>query len=485
MRQRTLTWSLFIRVAPTVFVTLVVIGAFAFQSATREINHIYDAQLINDANVLWDVLQKPLQKQNLVEPRRFKQLDFATGEQLNLNEEVYDYAEARMFRVWKNDVVAVYSATAFGTKQPVSSRGLSDVTYDDEPWRVYTFQIPDEHTVVEVGEKMELRIELVSNILLNLVIPLLVLIPLIGVLMWFGMERGLRTIHGLIEQIRSRSSDDLSFIPTDELPRDLAPLGHSVNQLLSKLDRSLTAERRFSDHAAHQLRTPHAALKLLLQMLLQTDHEEERKVIIAGLVKSNEKAMRLIEQLLQAGRVTHQRIELSRINLYDISASVLAEFGHTIRKKQQIVTLDGMEDAWVDTDESLLRLLIENLVENALKYTPEEGSVHVSLYEGGGKDLRWSICDTGPGIPPEQREAVFQRFYRVGSPQEDGSGLGLAIVADIAARLDIKISLNASAGSVGLRVDIVMDKSKAHSTITGNRVQKSQLRSEALDQSAR
>jgi signal transduction histidine kinase len=274
----------------------------------------------------------------------------------------------------------------------------------------------------------------------------------------------LRTIYGLINQIRSRSSDDLSFIPTDGLPRDLTPLGRSVNQLMSKLDRSLTAERRFADHAAHQLRTPHAGLKLLLQMLQQSDNEDERKAIVASLVQSNEKAMRLIEQLLQAGRVSYQQVQYSRFNLYDMAASVLAELGPVIRQKRLDITLDGMEDAWVDTDEPLLRLLIENLIENATKYTPEEGDIHVSLHEASETEWLLTICDTGPGIPSEQREAVFQRFYRVGSPQEEGTGLGLAIVADIATRLSVKVSLDVPANGRGLRIDLFIGKAAAVSS---------------------
>ncbi|MGK9086247.1 sensor histidine kinase N-terminal domain-containing protein [Brucella intermedia] len=461
MKQPTLTWSLFVRVAPTILVALVFIGLLAFQSALREINHIYDAQLINDANVLWSLLQRPLQKKNFSEPRQFKDFDFAMEDQLALNEDVDDYADAHMFRVWKDGGIAVYSTTAFRPEQPLSRSGLADVVYDDELWRVYTLRIPGERFVVEVGEKIELRNTLASNILLNLVIPLLVLIPLIGVLMWFGIRRGLRTIHWLINQIRSRSPDDLSYIPTDGLPRDLTPLGRSVNQLMSKLDRSLTAERRFADHAAHQLRTPHAGLKLLLQMLQHSDNEGERKAIIASLVQSNEKALRLIEQLLQAGRVSHQHVQYSRFNLYDLAASVMAELGPAVRQKRLDITLDGVEDALVETDEPLLHLLVENLIENAIKYTPEEGEIHVSLHHANDVEWLLTICDTGPGIPQEQREAVFQRFYRVGSPQPEGSGLGLAIVADIAARLSVRVSLDVPANGRGLRVDLLIEKAAA------------------------
>ncbi|OJY01376.1 MAG: two-component sensor histidine kinase [Rhizobiales bacterium 63-22] len=461
MRKPTLTWSLFIRVAPTILVTVLAIGWLAFRSATQEIHYVYDARMIDDANTLWNLLQKPLLKYDFVPPRRFRDLDLTMGNQLSLNDYADDYADAEMFRVWKNGAVAIYSSTAFNLQQPLSRPGFSTLTYDGERWRVYTLHISGQPIVIEVGEKIALRETLVSTILLNLVLPLLILIPLIGVLMWFGIRRGLRTIYGLVDQIRSRSPDDLSFIPADELPRDLAPLAASVNQLLGKLERSLTAERRFADHAAHQLRTPYAGLKLLLQMLQQTDDEAERKEIVADLVRSNDRALRLIEQLLRSGRVSHQEIQSKRLNLYDMAASVLAELGLRVREKRLDVTLEGTEKAFVKTDGPLLRLLIENLVENAIKYTPGGGKIRVSVRESGETDWQLTVCDTGPGIPAGQREAVFQRFYRAsGSPQTEGAGLGLAIVADIAQRLSAEVSLGVPDWGRGLRVDVVLARAR-------------------------
>lgn len=458
MNRQTLTWKLFVRIAPTILVTLAVIGGFAFQSATREINNIYDAQLINDANVLWTLMQKPLEKDGLREPKHFKDLDFTMGNQTAINDDVDDYADAHMFRVWKEGAVRVSSSNAFPGTLRIEQGGLSTVTYDSEEWRVYALLIPDSTIAIEVGEKIQLRDTLVANILLNLFFPLLVLVPIISILLWFGIHDGLSTIRGIVNQIRRRSPDDLSVIPIDTLPQDLVPLGRSINQLLRKLDRSLLAERRFADNAAHQLRTPHAGIKLLLQMLQNADSDAERHMITSNLVQSNEKAMRLIEQLLRAGRVSHQPIELKSVALYQVTASVIAELGHIITQKHQEVTLDGAEDARIDADEPLLRLLIGNLMENAIKYTPDRGNIAISIREEG-HDWLLSICDNGPGIAPIHREAVFQRFYRVGTPEVEGAGLGLSIVADIAERLSGDVSLGTPQSGQGLRVDVTFTQS--------------------------
>ncbi|MFT4184705.1 MAG: HAMP domain-containing sensor histidine kinase [Rhizobium sp.] len=453
MNNSTLTRKLFLRIAPVVVVTIVVIGAFAFNSATREIDNIYDAQLINDANIIWGLLRRPLEREPDRAPRQIDDIDFNMDNQLAFNEDADDYADAHMFRAWDNGKIRFYSSTAFLDDVPQQKVGFTTLTYRGEEWRLYSLPIPDTTIVMEVGEKIALRETLVSNIVLNLFFPLLVLVPVIGFLIWLGINSGLRTIHGLVRQIRTRSPDDLSAIPVEALPRDLLPLGRSINQLLGKLGHSLTLERRFSDLAAHQLRTPQASVKLLLQMLGNSDSEQERQAIIADLVASNNRATHLIEQLLKLARVSHHPLNPTPVPLYHMVASVLAEFGNIITSRKLDVMLEGDEAAQVETDESLLRLMISNLMDNAIKYTPLAGRIEVSVTPEGDF-WRVSISDSGPGIPLNEREAVFQRFYRLDTLHTEGSGLGLAIVADTADRLAATIKLSTPAWGTGLRVDL-------------------------------
>lgn len=453
MNNSTLTRKLFLRIAPVVVVTIVVIGAFAFSSATREIDNIYDAQLINDANIIWGLLRRPLEREPDRAPRQIDDIDFNMDNQLAFNEDADDYADAHMFRAWDDGNIRFYSSTAFLSDVPQQRVGFTTLTYRGEEWRVYSLPIPNSTIVMEVGEKIALRETLVSNIVLNLFFPLLVLVPVIGFLIWLGINSGLRTIHGLVRQIRTRSPDDLSAIPVEALPRDLLPLGRSINQLLAKLGHSLTLERRFSDLAAHQLRTPQASVKLLLQMLNNSDSEQERQAIIADLVASNNRATHLIEQLLKLARVSHHPLNPTPVPLYHMVASVLAEFGNIITSRKLDVMLEGDEAAQIETDESLLRLMISNLMDNAIKYTPAAGRIEVAVIPEG-EFWRISISDSGPGIPLDEREAVFQRFYRLDTLHTEGSGLGLAIVADTADRLAATIELSTPAWGTGLRVDL-------------------------------
>lgn len=459
MNRTTLTRKLFCRITPTILISIAAIGALAFHSATREIDNMYDAQLINDANVLWKLLQDEFEerKSELDTPKRVDDIDFTMDNQLAFNNDADDYADAHMFRAWQAKKLVMYSSTAFTPDVPAQTKGFTNLSYKGEEWRVYALPIPNASVLIEVGEKMQLRKTLVANILLNLFYPLMILIPVIALLAWFGINNGLGTIRELVQQIRSRSPDDLSAIPMGMLPQDLTPLGKSINQLLEKLDHSLTSERRFSDHAAHQLRTPQARFKLLLQMLAKADSEAERQAIISDLAASNDMATQLIEQLLRAARVSHQPLKMESVPLYHVAASIIAELGTLADQKQLEIVLSGDENALVQADESLLRLMIGNLVENAIKYTPPAGHIAVAIAPA---DAMWKLLirDTGPGIPEEKREAVFQRFYRIGTPHLEGAGLGLAIVADIVGRLHGGIALKTPESGAGLLVEVVLPK---------------------------
>ncbi|MBA8902628.1 HAMP domain-containing sensor histidine kinase [Phyllobacterium sp. P30BS-XVII] len=458
MSRPTLTRKLFFRITPTILITMAIIGGFAFNSATREINNVYDAQLINDANVLWMLLHNQFDEEpGDAPPKQIADIDFNMGNQLALNEDADDYADAHMFRAWKENKIVLFSGSTFPAEIPLQRAGFTNVHYDSEQWRIYSLPIPETQIVIEVAEKIAMRQTLVSNILLNLIFPLLILIPLIALLIWFGINSGLSTIRMLVQQIRSRSPDDLSAIPVDTLPRDLSPLGRSINQLLEDLDDSLKAERRFADHAAHQLRTPQAALKLLLQMLSQADSEKERQAILADLVISNEKATYLIEQLLRAARVGHQPMQLQPVALYSTVASIVAEMGNLITAKRLDMSLDGDEKALVRADDPLLRLMVSNLIENAVKYTPAGGRIRVGVTLANNF-WQLSISDSGPGIAEHHREAVFQRFYRIDTPQIEGTGLGLTIVADIIKRLSGTIALKSPASGKGLLVEVLLPK---------------------------
>jgi len=451
----TLSQRLFLRILPTLIITIVLVGLFAYRSADREIENIYDAELINDANTLWVLLHRPLAKNNDRPVIQIPDLDFNMDDQLSLNEDADDYADAHAFRAWKGGHIVMVSSNSFPESVPEFKRGFSNYKLNGEAWRVYALPVPDSGVTIEVAEKMALRDGLVANIILNLSFPLMILVPAIAALVWFVINNGLSHIQGLVRQIRSRTPDDLSPIPTVDLPRDLIPLVGSLNQFMEKLRISLTLERRFADLAAHQLRTPQAGIKLLLQLIERSDSEDERQALMKDLTASNDRAMHLIEQMLNLARVSHQPLSLDQTNLFDLVAKVLADFGRVFNDRHLQVALSGDEEAVVATDSTLLRMMIDNIIDNAIKYSPDGGMIEVAIVR---HDAGWSVSvnDSGPGIPVEHRDMVFQQFYRLPTTEREGTGLGLAIAAAIASRLSVEIGLGVPEWGYGLRMDLIV-----------------------------
>jgi two-component system, OmpR family, sensor histidine kinase QseC len=454
----TLSQRLFLRILPTLIVTILMVGILAYVSADREIENIYDAELINDANTLWVLLKKPLSRDRHGPAVQVPDLDFNMDNQLALNNDADDYADAHAFRAWKSNMLVMVSSNAFPANIPAFPTGFSNITLKNESWKVYTLPIPNTNIVIEVAEKLELREGLVDNIILNLSIPLIILVPVIAALVWLIINNGLSYIRDLVRQIRSRTPDDLSEISTKGLPRDLVPLVHSLNQFLDKLRVSLTLERRFSDLAAHQLRTPQAGIKLLLQLLERASSDEERKVLIEDLVSSNERAMHLIEQMLNLARVSHQPLRLETTNIYDLCAASMASFGPVLNHRGFQVALTGDEQMALPTDIVLLRMMIDNIIDNAIKYSPDGGRIEVEVHHSGQRACI-SISDSGPGIPVEHRQAVFQQFHRLDTVDRKGTGLGLSIVAAIATRMSIDIEMHVPNWGRGLRIDFLFPDS--------------------------
>ncbi|MFZ4540665.1 MAG: sensor histidine kinase [Rickettsiales bacterium] len=458
MRSNTITRSLFLRIAPTILITICLIGVIAFKGATKQINHVYDAQLISSANMLWLVVEDEMRMTGSGPFRRIRKIDLEVSNQKQLNEFADAYADSRMFRVWRGDKLAMISDKAPFVDIPQQASGLSDVKDDDgNRWRVYSLEIPKTDITVEAGEKTSLRGSLVVNILLTLATPLMLLVPLVGWLLWAGISSGLGTVRALIAQIRSRSPDDLSPLNLSNVPRDLSPLGNSINQLLQKLENSFNAEKRFAEHAAHHLRTPLAALKLQVQMLEQARNTTERNSLMNDLRISIERASRLVGQLLTSTRVSHQPIKRTAIDLKHSVIGMIEELAPIAAQKRITLSFDSPTGLYVMADDTLLRLMIGNIIENAVKYTPEDGDVNVTL-SGDDTSIHCNVTDSGPGIPEDERAHVFQRFYRVGTPQAQGTGLGLAIVSEISARLTGTIKLKTPASGNGLLVEITLPR---------------------------
>jgi two-component system sensor histidine kinase TctE len=289
--------------------------------------------------------------------------------------------------------------------------------------------------LVQVAETLEKRAQLANEIIKGVILPQFIILPIVLALVWFALARGLSPLAQLQERIRARPPDDLSPIETDQVPEEITPLVGSLNDMLARLSLSIDMQKRFIADAAHQMKTPLAGMRMQSELALrQTDHDEIHRSLMQ-LAKSSESATRLVNQLLALARAENQPqagTAFQPIDLNELARGLVHDWVQTSFAQQ--IDL-GFEQppypTMISGNAMMLRELLGNLIDNALRYTPSGGSVTVRVRST--LDLAiLEVEDTGPGIPQAERLHVFERFYRILGSNADGSGLGLAIVREIA-----------------------------------------------------
>lgn len=450
-RPPSLLSALFGRVGALVVVIIVVIGLLAFVSAQRQIDKVYDGQLIIGANVLRALMAEELHP--LAAGDQAVEVDDAPLLSREDRRAFDNYAEWRMFRVWRGGQLALRSDTGPLIAQPPAAEGFSQTRDQRWRWRVYTLRVPDSDVTVQVGERTDIRLVLVSGVVLGLAIPLLALIPTVAVLIWLSLNQGLRSLRVLIDQIGQRTLRDLSPLDLEAWPRDLHPLVRSINLLLERINRARRQERQFLDNAAHQLRTPLAAVKLQAQMIARETDPSEREALTRALVEGVDRATNLTEQLLTLARLEAQLEVGQGGDLRQEAVAAIADLAPLAARRSVELSFEGEADA-PHSDPVLLRLIAVNLIENAIHHAPAGSEVTVRLARTHERPYL-EVTDQGPGIPPAERDKVVRRFYRGAANTAPGSGLGLAIVAEAARLLGGQLILGDRAdGQPGLRVRV-------------------------------
>ncbi|QJE03291.1 sensor histidine kinase [Massilia forsythiae] len=289
--------------------------------------------------------------------------------------------------------------------------------------------------LVQVAETLDKRARLANEIIKGVILPQFIILPVILALVWFALSRGLSPLAQLQERIRARPPDDLSPIDSRQVPEEISPLVGSLNDMLARVAHTIDAQKRFIADAAHQMKTPLAGMRMQSELALRQVDPGEIHRSLEQLAKSSESATRLVNQLLALARAEnqpHAGAALAPLDLAALARSVVldwvpASFAHDIDLGYE----DPDGELAVDGSAIMLRELLSNLIDNALRYTPAQGSVTVRVRASSGLALL-EVEDTGPGIAPGERPRVFERFYRILGSNAPGSGLGLAIVREIA-----------------------------------------------------
>jgi signal transduction histidine kinase len=363
-------------------------------------------------------------------------------------------APAVVVQIWTMNGAALYLSHPGAALPDRAVLGFSDVDAGNRRWRVYSMAA--RNRIIQVAQPLELRRDLAAAAALRSLRPLLIFAPLMALLIWFLVDRALRPVQRLAHEVKLRDAGSLAPLPEQNLPSEVEPVAHAINSLLARLKLAFDSQRAFVADAAHELRSPLTALKLQLQLMARAPDETSRRAAATQLEQGVERATRLIEQLLTAARTApgENLEQMQPLDLAGLAREAVAEVWPLAEARRTEIALDAPDSAMITADMDALRILMRNLLDNAIRYTPEGGQVNIRIAQQQDA-LLLAVEDSGPGIPAEERERAFQRFYRGRREAGDGvgSGLGLAIVANIAARHGAEVALLDSALG-GLRVEL-------------------------------
>lgn len=431
VRARLLAWLL----GGVLFVGAVG-GWFVYRNALAEADVFFDYHLRQTALLLSD---QPVEYQLAPEiPQSTADYDFVV-------------------QVWTLDGVRVYLSRPHAVLPAITTLGFSTASTSEGRWRVFGVQAATK--VIQVAQPMRVRERQAVELALRTLTPFVLLMPMLVIFIWFAVGHALEPVRRLTSLVQSRKVTALDPLPAENLPGEVQPLVGALNDLLGRLGAALERERGFLADAAHELRTPLTALHLQMGTLARATNETERTDAMEKLSAGVQRAIRLVEQLLSLAR-QEPRADMvrRRVRFDDLAREVVAEMVPLADARKIDLGISASQPAYVLGDSDSLRTLVRNLVDNAVRYTPVGGRVDVSVQDADepgtshGAVLR--VVDTGPGIPADERQRVFDRFYRSPGTAPPGSGLGMAIVKAIADAHGAAVVLDTDPNTRGLSVTV-------------------------------
>jgi two-component system sensor histidine kinase QseC len=448
IRQRTLTIILGLVIAGLLILTLVNV-----HDSNHEIAEVYDAQLATNARLLQGVMRMPLARQE--HAQLYQAFNQALG-QADPKVDGHPYESKIAFQVWDlQGNLLVHTPSAPTLTHAPQYTGFSDI--DDlgkHQWRTFVLKDEQHNLLIWVGERDDVRSDLVNRIVRHTVLPNLMGSLLLMAAIWLAIGWGLKPLANLATILRGRHPGSLEPLQLAPLPSELEPMQAALNRLLGQIQDVLSRERRFIADAAHEMRTPLAVLRVHAQNVLEAHNDSQRRESLNYLIVGVDRTTRLVNQLLtiarlepNAGLPTTTRTELVK-NVRDS----LVQLTPWVLSRGLELSFEPSEQACVvKTDVSAIDIALQNLVTNAVNFSPAGGQITITL-QFSAKRFQLAVTDQGPGIDEAERERLFERFYSRANDQ--GVGLGLTIVQAVAVRLGGEIRLE-NVSPHGLRA--VMD----------------------------
>jgi two-component system sensor histidine kinase QseC len=372
-----------------------------------------------------------------------------------------------LYQIWQQDRLLISSDPELQRAMSDFSTGFAEHNFLSQRWRTYTHWFEAQQKWVIVAQPLKRRFELAENLILAAVTPLILCIPLLAIIIFLVVSRGLRPLRVLSDNLRTKKADDLTALPKQKKLNELSPVLDTLNQLFERLDNAFSREKRFASDAAHELRTPLSVLKINthnLALELQTDGGKNTNM--QHLQQGIERMSHVVEQILLLNRTDPEQYKGNFVLVHTtaLCQTVIASLFAQIEVKQQEIELLGHSKA-IFGDEFALSILLQNLISNASKYSPEKSLLRVTLGDEQGK-IWMKIEDSGPGIDQTEYQRVFERFYRIGGDRHKsstpGCGLGLAISKHIAQLHQAEFKLSRSDQLGGLCVEVIFTTHSAH-----------------------
>jgi two-component system sensor histidine kinase QseC len=438
----------------------IVAASFSYRAGLQEAGELFDAKLAHSARVLMSLVDASLQ--DLAERGRREPLVIevwhgnAKGEGTELAFPTGHAYETKLAFQVRDAEGRLLLRSDSGPSQPLAPlrSGYADLDIGGRQWRTFSLRSPS-GMWYQAGEASDIRAEIAEEIAFGTLLPLLVALPLLAALVWAIVTWSLRDLRRISAEIGERAPERMSPLRIERVPMEIERMVSAVNSLLARLQTALARERRFTAYAAHELRTPIAALKVHADNLRtarnDTEADESRQQLDRGI----ERIERLVAQLLTLNRVEPDGAMLAPVPI-DLDAIVRqqVEALRPLTDVRRIALEAHISAVRVLGDGPALESLVRNLFDNALRYTPEGGRVRIVL-DRAESAATLCVDDSGPGIPPDARERVFERFHREPGSGVEGSGLGLSIVREVLALHRGTIQLDTAPELGGLRVRIV------------------------------
>ena len=429
------------RTLGAVLVVWVATATFVWFEAQHEVDELLDAHLAQSAALL--VVQ-----QNATPEEDEPLLDAPT---------LHKYAHRVAYQVFDEDRLVMHSPNVAHTPMAQHTQGFETLTLaDGHSWRIFAAPGRDHDVQIYVAERLDSRDEILRAVMLGFLPPLTIALPLLLIGLWWNVRSGLQPLQRLRQALLKRDTQTLTPVVLPETPQEVQPLLDALNDLLQRLAQRMETERRFTADAAHELRTPIAAIRAQAQVALSAaPHDEARQLALQDTLLGCDRASRVVEQLLTLARVEGPQDVVSELfRLDQLAQQILADLTPEALRRGQTLELLAPEVLQVRGQSTLWQILLRNLVDNALRYSPDGAVVRLHAQRVADDQVEVTVQDSGAGLSPNDMARLGERFFRVLGTSATGSGLGWSIVRHIAALQHIDVQVGKSTDLGGLQVTL-------------------------------